>query len=361
MRTPERNYISGRELSRRGPLVIRPEHARHYRQLAKVGIGLDALALDSALIGPAIGAAGTPAQFLQNWLPGLVRQITKVRLIDELCGVLTAGSWEDEEAIQGTMEATGKAELYGDTTNIPLANYKNGYERRTVVRFEQGFFVTKLDEARAAKANINAAAEKRGAATESLDISRNRVGFYGFNAEDVRTYGYLNDPALPAYITLPTNGGSPASASWATKNYLQLTADIRRMVADLIISGGGHISNKTPMLLSIPLGHGEYLGVTSEFGNSVQEWISKTYPGMRIVEVPELVGANGGANAAYLLAESVEDGSTDDGRVVAQIVPARFQVIGTEQRAKGYLEDFTNATAGVIFKRPWAVRRYTGL
>jgi hypothetical protein len=361
MRTPESNYISGRDLSRRGPLVIKPEHAHHYAQLAKVGIGLDGIAMDSALTGPVIGAAGTPAQFLQNWLPGLVRQITKVRLIDELCGVQTSGSWEDEEVVQGTMEATGKAELYGDTTNIPFANYKSGYERRTIVRFEQGFFVSRLDELRAAKAGINEAAEKRGAATESLDISRNRVGFFGFNAPDTRNYGFLNDPSLPGYITLPTNGSSPASAAWASKNYLQITADIRRMVADLIVSGGGHIANKTPMTFAIPLGHGEFLGVTSEYGNSVQDWISKTYPAMRIIEVPELVGANGGANGAYLYADSVDDASSDDGRVLVQIVPARFQVVGTEQRAKGYLEDFTNATAGVMFKRPWAVRRYTGL
>lgn len=361
MRTPESNYISGRELASRGPLLIKPEHARHYTQLQRIGIGLDGLAMDSALVGPVIGSAGTPAQFLQSWLPGLVKQITQVRMIDELCGVVTAGAWEDEEIIQGTMEPTGKATLYGDTTNIPLANYKTGYVRRTVVRFEQGFVVTTLEALRAAKAGINAEAEKRSAATDALDISRNRVGFYGYNAPETRTYGYLNDPVLPAYITLPTNGCSPASTAWPDKNYLQLTADIRRMVADLVVSGGGHITNKTPMTLSIPLGHGEYLGVTSDFGNSVQDWISKTYPGLRIVEVPELTGANGGANVAYLMADAVQDGSTDDGRVVSQVVPSRFQVIGVEKRAKGQVEDFSNATAGVTFKRPWAVRRYTGL
>jgi hypothetical protein len=361
MRTPERNYISGRDLSRRGPLVLKPEHAQHYAQLARIGINVDALAMDSALTGPVIGAAGTLAQNLQTWLPGLVHQLTTVRLIDELCGVQTMGSWEDEEIIQGTMEATGKAELYGDTTNIPFANYKNGYERRTIVRFEQGLFVSRLEELRAAKAGINDAAEKRSAASESLDISRNRVGFYGFSSPETRTYGFLNDPQLPGYVTLPTNGSSPATSSWAQKSFLQLTADIRRMVADLVVSGGGHISNKTPMTLALPLGHGEFLGVTSEQGNSVQDWLTKTYPGIRVIEVPELVGANGGANGAYLYADSVKGGSTDDGRVLTQIVPTRFQVIGSEQRAKGYLEDFTNATAGVLFKRPWAVRRYTGL
>lgn len=361
MCTPESNYISGRELAKRGPLVIKPEHAGHYEQLQSIGIGLDALvtAMDSAIVGPVIGSAGTPAQFLQAWLPGTVRQITKIRLIDELAGVLTAGSWEDEEVVQTASELTGKAELYGDSTNIPLANYANAYERRTIVRFEQGFMVSNLEEARAAKAGVNMSVEKRAAAAESLDAARNKIGFLGFNTADTRTYGFLNDPGLPAYVNLATGAGG--GIGWAGKTYLEITADVRRMVSDLIVSGGGHITNATPMTLAIPLGHGEYLGVSSDFGNSVQEWITKTYPGLRIIEVPELTSANGGVNAAYLYADSVDDGSTDDGRVLVQIVPSRFQALGVENRAKGRVEDFTNATAGVVWKRPWAVRRYSGL
>lgn len=360
MPTRERHYIGGRELAARGPLTIAPEAAQHYRQLERIGIGLDGIANDAALQGPAIGAAGTPAQNLQVWLPGFVQQLTRVRLIDELVGVQTVGSWEDEEIIQGIMEPTAQAELYGDTTNIPLANYKASYERRSIVRFEQGLLVTKLEEARAAKAGINSAAVKRNAATASLEISRNSIGFYGYNAPDTRVYGYLNDPGLPAYISLPN--GASGKPGWADKNFIEITADIRRMVADLIKSGSGRIDNKTPMTFSIPHGHGEFFGVMNELGTaSVQDWLNKTYPNIRTIEVPELEKANGGVNAAYLFAESVIDESDDDGRVVSQMVPARFQALGSENRAKGYIEDFTNATAGVMFKRPWAVRRYSGL
>jgi hypothetical protein len=53
--------------------------------------------------------------------------------------------------------------------------------------------------------------------------------------------------------------------------------------------------------------------------------------------------------------------STDDRRTFIQPVPARFQVLGVEQLAKAYIEDYTNATAGVICKRPFAVSRISGI
>ena len=128
MRSQIHTSFTGRELVARGPLQLTEDQAlAALPQLAKIGIGMD-----SALVGPAGGNLGTPAQFLQNWLPGIVRQVTKVRNADALMGVQTVGSWEDEEVIQTAAELTGKAELYGDVTNIPLAGYNATYERRSL-------------------------------------------------------------------------------------------------------------------------------------------------------------------------------------------------------------------------------------
>ena len=49
------------------------------------------------------------------------------------------------------------------------------------------------------------------------------------------------------------------------------------------------------------------------------------------------------------------------GATFVQIVPAKFQALGTEKQAKGYVEDFSNATAGLFVKRPFAVQRLTGI
>ena len=355
MRSQIHTSFTGRELVARGPLLLTQDQAlAALPQLAKIGIGMD-----SALVGPAGGNLGTPAQFLQNWLPGIVRQVTKIRNADALMGVQTVGSWEDEEVIQTAAELTGKAELYGDVTNIPLAGYNATYERRSIIRFEQGVMMGTLEEARAAKANISMAVEKRAAAAEALDIIRNRVAFYGYNQPDTRVFGFLNDPGLPAYANVTAGAGG---LTWALKTFLEITRDIREMVTALVTQSGGRIRPQdTDMTLALPLGFEEYMGVTSDFGVSVADWLSKTYPRIRVETAPELAGANGGANVAYLYAERVADSGTDGGEVIAQIVPARFQALGTEKRAKGVVEDYTNALAGVMVKRPYGVVRRSGI
>lgn len=171
MHTPIHSSFTGRELIARGPLQLTADQAvAALPQLSKIGIGMD-----SALVGPAGGNPGAPVQFLQTWLPGVVRQVTKIRNIDALVGVQTVGSWEDEEVVQTASELTGKAELYGDVTNIPLAGYNATYERRSVIRFEQGMMLGRLEDARASRANISMDVEKRAAVADSLDIIRDKL------------------------------------------------------------------------------------------------------------------------------------------------------------------------------------------
>lgn len=366
--TTVHHHISAASAATAGPFVLSADEVTEYRALAALGIGLDDrslagmyAAMDANVLTPTIGTPtiGVPAQFLQNWLPGLVRTITQARKIDLLVGISTAGSWEDEEVIQGILEPTGLAVPYGDYTNVPLASFNPSWERRGVVRFEQGIRVGKLEEARMGRVNINSATEKRGAAAISLDILRNRVGFYGYNGGASRVFGFLNDPGLPAYTTVATGAGG--GTTWASKTFLEITADIRSAMAALQSQSGDTIDpNETPLILAVSTAAAQFFGVTSEYGNSVKAWLGE-FSNIRIVSAPELNGANGGANVFYLYPETVQDGSTDGGKVFDQIVPTRFQTLGVEQQAKAYIEDYTNATAGVMVKRPWAIVRRTGI
>lgn len=355
MRTQIHSSFTGRELIARGPMQLdQSEVAAALSQLGKIGIGMD-----TALVGPAGGSLGAPLQFLQTWLPGVVRQVTQIRNIDALIGVQTVGAWEDEEVVQAASELVGKAELYGDVTNIPLANYDASYERRSVLRWESGMMVGRLEEARASRQNISMETEKREAMAETLDIIRNRVGFYGYNQPDTRVFGLLNDPLLPAYTTVAAGTGG---TTWATKTFIEITADIREAVTALISQSGGRIRPQdTDLVLALPLGFEQYMGVTSDFGNSVADWLQKTYPRIRIESAPEFSAANGGANVFYLYAERVQNSGTDGGEVIAQMVPVRYMILGVEQRAKGRVEDAGNALAGVMTKRPWAVVRRSGI
>ena len=356
--TKERFYMSGREAARRGPMPLTEDSQVSHSDLKMLGIDVSKLASDSALTGPA-GANGFIQGFLlQNILPGVVRVSTQVRLIDEIAGVLNAGNWYDETIAQRVVSPVGKAELYGDFTNIPLASYKNLLERRNIVRFEQGFGVGVLEEARQGVEGYDEAKLKRAMVNESLEISRNRLGFYGF-ASGLRTFGLLNDPSLPAYST--------ATGSWLTganANWTGVTTDFQRMFTNLEVRSGGHIKDDMALTVVLPLGYRRvlsYVNTASATSQTVKQWLEEMFPKIRFIYAPQFTAANGGANVVYMFADEMPDGDDTGGRTIVQVVPERFRTLGTEQRAKGYLEDASNATAGIIVLRPWAFERMTGI
>jgi len=359
-----RSHIGARQVR-----PLRDFPVAQVNDLRQLGIGLDeavarrlnaayfeASGMDSLAASVTSASMPTPVQFLQTWLPGFVAVITQARKIDELVGVTTVGSWEDEEIVQGVMEALGQSTPYGDATNVPLSSWNLNFERRTVVRFEEGMSVGKLETARSAKVRVDNAAQKRAAAALALEIQRNRVGFYGYNDGAGRTYGFLNDPNLPAYVGV-------AGGTWSTKTFLQITADLRAAFAALRTQSGDIIDPMAAQTtLAVATACVDFLTVTSDFGISVRDWLTQTYPRCRVVSAPELNAANGGANVFYLYAETVDDGaSTDDNRTFVQAVPAKFQVLGVEVRAKATVEDYSNASAGILCKRPYAVVRRSGI
>lgn len=363
--TPIHQALDGRAVA---PLNISTaDVAAVVGYLEKVGVGLDSrivgqmmtgIGLDSIQgLGATTAAITTPIQFLQAWLPDFIKVVTAPRLIDELIGVATVGDWETEEVVQGILEMTGTAQPYTDRGNVVMASSNFNAERRTVVRFESGLEVGQLEEARSAAMRVSLASEKRNAAALALEIRRNSVGFYGYNDGAGRTYGLLNDPNLPAYVSVPTYSGATL---WSAKTYLQLVSDLRTIFEALRVKSKGLINPEggDKITLALPVASIGYLGVVSDYGNSVRDWLAKTYPGVRVIAVPELDGANGGSNAGYLYAETFS--AAGSGNTFLQAVPARVRALGVEKRIKSYAEASGNATAGVFCRYPVAVYRFTG-
>lgn len=360
--SPVHSHLSGRN--------IRPLEnfdAREYQGLRKLGIGLDERivrqmknAMDAIQPTVTTGSIGTPVQFLQNWLPGFVFVITAARKIDELVGLMTTGAWEDEEIVQGILERTGSSQYYSDYGNVPLSSWNTNFEKRTVVRFEEGMKVGNLEAARAARMRVDDSGMKRESAALALEIIRNTIGFYGFNSGANNTYGFLNDPGLPNYLTV-ANGAS-GFPEWSTKTFLEICKDIRGAIVALRNQSQDTIDPESvDLTLAVATASVDWLSTTSDFGISVRDWLKQAYPRIRVVSAPQLNAANGNANVFYLYADKIDDMSTDGGRVFIQPVPAKFMVMGVQQLAKAYEEDYSNATAGVMCKRPYAVVRRSGI
>lgn len=366
----ERSHIAGRNVA-----AVEGFDAKFYEDLNKFGIGVDkrmlremsqaygadaVYGMDAMQQGLTVPSITTPIQFLQAWLPGFVNIITAIREIDEFIGISTVGTYEDAQIVQGVLELTGTPVPYTDSGNVPLSDWNVNFITRSIVRFEQGFQVTSLEEMRAARIRMNSAAAKRESAGMQLEIQRNRIGFYGYNGGLGLTYGFLNDPELPAYVTVPN--GASASPLWSRKTFLEICADIRTAVIQLRTQSQGNCApEKGTMTLALPINSIDYLSVTSDFNISVRTWLRDTYPSIRVVAAPQLDLANGGANVFYLYSDAVNDNSSDDRRTWLQVVPQKFYMVGVSKQTKGFEEDYANATAGVMLKRPYAVVRFTGI
>ena len=324
------------------------------------GIAMDTNNIQQPLTASSLAV---PLQFLQNWLPGFVGMTTVPLLIDDIIGLTTIGTWEDEQIVQQILELSGSPVPYSDRGVVPLTDWNVQFAQRTVVRMELGMSVGKLEQARSSRMRIDSADQKRASTTLQLEIQRNQLGFYGYNANLNQTYGYLNDPNLPAYNTVAT-GATSSSKLWSVKTADEIQADLLTAFAGLRTQSQGRIDpGKTALTLNISTNCVDYLNKTSVYMmRSVREWLEGTYKNVRILNAPQLTGANGGADVFVIHADTVQDGlSTDDRKTFMQIVPSKMQFLGIGVTAKEYTEDYVSASAGVLLKRPYAVYRVTGI
>lgn len=323
------------------------------------------IALDAGITQPVTTPSnGTPVQFLQEFLPGVVNVMTVVRKADQVAPVVTAGEWHLEEVVLKTMEHTSNPQLYSDHGGVPLVSFNETYERRQVVRFELGVQHAQLADARAAATGTSPQNEKRVALAEGFEILRNDIAFNGFNVGTGKTYGILNDPNLPAYVTVAT--GTGGDTTWASKDAVEIINDLSTALAALEVQAGGNIDPTMNTIdLEIPLAFNSYLTRSdSSFtnGKTPMEWLKENYPTVNVATVPQFTGANAGENVFYLKAVSVDNSGTDGGESMIQVVPAKMRAMGSVPNEKGgSTEGYTAAYAGVFTKRPYAVVRYSDI
>lgn len=340
--------VSANDLSNFGVSMdsaLMPEVQRYF------SVGQDA--------APALQTAATitnPVQFFQYWAPEAVEYITAARKIDDIVGRDIEGSFEDEEIVTRVVERTGSARPYTDTANIPLSSWNQNFVNRTIVRFEEGLEVGYLENLRASRMRVDTHREKAAAAAESLAIELNNVGFYGYADGTNKTYGFLNDPNLPAYITVAT--GDSNQTTWSSKTFNEITADIITAVSALQNQLKGNFDPINEVFtLTVSLAVVQYLNTMNSLGTkSVYTWLKETYPNIRIETAVELNSANGGSNVFYLHVDRIKGK-----KVLKQSVQDVLRLIGMEKKAKVTLEDFAAATAGVICQYPLGVVRYSGI
>lgn len=304
---------------------------------------------------------GNLIQFFQYWFPTAIRVITAKRNADAVFGRDIVGSWEIEEVIQKTMEHTGQVSLYGDFTDVPLVSYNPTFEKRQNVRFELGMQSGLLQDARAARMQISPDEEKRTAIATAFAVNQNEVAFNGFNTTSIPCYGGLNDPNLLAYTaaayTFAQAGGGDSYGG--SDKFLAIVALINTWIAAWRAQTGNNFDPYADKFqLSIAPTAYDYMVTTmNSLGTkSVMQWFTETYKGATVKPINEFTAANGGADVAYFILDSLAGQP-----VVRQLVTAEMRLIGVEPKLKGTLEGYTSSTAGTMFVQPLGCFRVSGV
>lgn len=295
----------------------------------------------------------TPVQFAQYWLEKAIRVLTRARTLDKVVNRTVVGTWETEQIVLKILERMGQPSLYGDFTKAPLANWNINFETRDNVRFEMGVQVGKLEEARASQMRMNSAAEKREAMGEAFAILLNNIGWFGYRSTSAnfagttkKVYGLLNDPNVQAAINTGT-------ASWEGATTMDtICTNIQAMVTKAVKDLKGHYDPEVDTAtLALPIGQYTQLGKINTYGISAHDWMTKTYPKIRVVSCPELEGAVSGADAALFVVDKVIGDN-----VVQQLLTSAMRLVGVQPLAKGFYEVYTCSTGGSLVRYPLGYR-----
>ena len=330
------------------------------KMITRETLGINFTAMDSQ--APYIGGSVSGRQDLfRSFLPGVIRDMTQMRQIDNVLGMTMIGNFLTKEVVQATEQRTGNAIGYSELASAPRVSYATDYETRNTVRFmieaEFGGDSDRMAEA----AGQDPRATKMSAVTTALEIARNEVSVYGYFGGLNKTYGFLNDPNLPAYITLPN--GANATPEWSTKTFLERQKDVVEAITSLELSTGNNFSaSMMNFTFVIPSSVNGYLNELNDFGTmSLRKFIQETYPRCTIVPMSDLDSANGGANVFYMFVDNLLGDSSDTGAVMSQLVVSKIESVGTMITYDTQSEKFRNSSAGTIVHRPYAIYRATGM
>ena len=370
-------YVSPKDLkafAKRAKAIRTMDSKAQLQAISELGFGgyPDALRQSVKSIRATMDAAATPqidpsapalSQFFQFWETGVVKAFTAPRKAEELLGYHQSGSFETDTVIIRSLEQHAGVTPYGDLADTPLSNYNAKFPFRHTVRFQAGLRTSHLETARMSAVGFNDQDEKREAVRVAFEINENAIMFYGYNGGVNRTYGLFNDPNLEAIQTLPNNAGG-TSTSWANKTwdekYNDVIVSVNRLITNTKQAFDPYAESFT---WAIPTYVNTHLMDRNTLGLTLKQALTENYPQMRIVPIPQLDGANGGADVWYMYKdEKVEvDPSTDDGATIIPMTQSRMFLISSLPNEDGGVnEKYAHACAGVFVKRPILVVRFGG-
>lgn len=344
-----------------------PEQFRNVESLKFQGIGYrDAALVDAMDSAETVTEAGinAPWFYLNYMAKKPIQVVTQRTTSDEILGRTTDGaSWAHNSITKTIRELTGKSGLYKDfaDTTAPRANRASTRVTRDIIRLSAGVVIGELEKRQSAMVPgmYSPYQDKRDAVALLMKLDRDAIAYFGYQVNDAKCYGLLNDPNLEAFQSVPsvTKSGTTYT-KWIDKDAHEIINDLMTAVAHVQVRcKGNFIPAKHSFKLVVPNGCEQYLGKITECGGySVRQWIKDNWSKCEIVVSPVFDNALGGENVFYVIVDKL---GVDP--CAEQIVPASLFMVGSMKRETGHSELWSMATAGTFIEQPIGIARYYGI
>lgn len=302
--------------------------------------------------------AGVPAMLTTLIDPQVYEILFAPTKAAEVLGETRKGTWLDETTMFPTVEHTGEVSSYGDYANNGRAGANTNWPQRQSYLFQTVKQYGERELERAGLARINWVSELDRAAATIMNRFTNLTYLYGVNG--LQNYGLLNDPLLGASLSPGTKASPAVGNTWFTTSGApnctanEVYNDILSLYEQLVSQTFGLVDKSTKLVLVLSPQSEVALDFTNTFNVNVTDILKKSFPGIRIVTVPQYAARsaanpNGvvGGNFMQMIAESIEGQQTgycsfNEKMRAHKIIP----------ELSAYKQKVTGGTWGAIIRMP---------
>lgn len=312
------------------------------------------IAMDAAL--QTVANVMVPQLFATWYSPEVVEILQSPTNSTEIFGEEKRGDWKDTVTMFPVSERVGKTTAYTDFGRGPTSDANIEFVQRDTYKFMTFIQCGDLEQELTAGAKINLLSEKQGAAAQTIALDSNSFNLFGVAGYNI--VGLLNDPALPAAIdpASVSTGASTTSTAWADKTAVQIYNDVLALFNQISKLAGGYVKYNTPMILAVPPSiQGELAKVTDLGVAPNMEALTKYFPGLKLVVLPQLEDEEGVASAMLIVPE-IAGKKTGTFGFLEKLRTSRVVLEHTSMSQK-----WSSSTTGALIFRPFAVATMTGI
>lgn len=275
------------------------------------------------------------------------------------------GSWTDEQAQFSVEEIDGEVTPYADYADNSFSGVNYNFPVRQQLRYQTMIRYGDLETEKASQAKIALVARKQYAAAQIIARNENKFQLYGVKGKMI--YGMLNDPNLNASIS-PISMVKPGTESdpeyvstWPDKQATYsdrsgniFYSDVNSLISELNDKNQGLIDLNGPMILGISPKRYALLADPNIYGKSAKELLAENYPGLEIVQLPELSATEG--ETLYLVVPQILG---DEAGFTAYSEKMRFSRLITHTTS--FEQKAFAGTWGCVIRHPSLVARMVGI